>query len=282
MKIKKENVVIEPGRSFKVFSPRLKHYFFWHYHPEFELVYVEAKTGIRHVGKHVSSYDKSDLVFIGSNVPHLNFDYGVKDEYDQVVVQFRESWVADTVMNTPELGAVRRLFERAHLGLAFSGVTKRIVAGKLRIMQAADNFQALLLMIDILQILAESGEVVELNTEDTSVKLFLNDKIRMNVIYEYIRLHYNDEPNVNEIAARVHLTTAAFCRYFKRQTNMTFTDFVNQYRITEAKTMLLNGSSISETCAVVGFLSLSYFNKLFKKVTGMGPLAFKRRYAKTL
>ncbi|MBS1664561.1 MAG: helix-turn-helix domain-containing protein [Bacteroidetes bacterium] len=278
MKIKKENVVIAPGRSFKVFSPRLKNYFFWHYHPEFELVYVKAKTGIRHVGSHVSSYDGSDLVLIGSNVPHLNFDYGVETEYDQVVVQFKESFVADVVMNTPEFDDIRRLFSRAYRGIAFSGETKRRVAGKLEILQVEDNFQALLRAIEILQILAESREGAELNTEDTSVKLFLNDKIRMGTVYEYVRLHFNDEPNVNEIAGLVHLSMPAFCRYFKRQTNMTFTEFLNQYRITQAKTELLKGFSVADVCYACGFESLSYFNKLFKKLEGMGPLAFKKRY----
>ena len=63
MKIKKEIVEMPEGQSFKLFQPRLRNYFFWHYHPEFELVYVEATTGIRHVGQHISSFMGSDLVF---------------------------------------------------------------------------------------------------------------------------------------------------------------------------------------------------------------------------
>ena len=52
---------------------------------------------------------------------------------------------------------------------------------------------------------------------------------------------------------------------------MTFTDFVNQYRITQAKTLLLNDLSVSEACYEVGFESLSYFNKLIKKLAGRKP-----------
>ncbi|MEN5133243.1 AraC family ligand binding domain-containing protein [Elizabethkingia anophelis] len=77
MKIQKEEIEFEEGCSFKIFSPRLKHYFYWHYHPEFELVYVKAGNGIRHIGKHISDFTGSDLILIGSNVPHLNFDYGI-------------------------------------------------------------------------------------------------------------------------------------------------------------------------------------------------------------
>ena len=62
---------------------------------------------------------------------------------------------------------------------------------------------------------------------------------------------------------------------------MTFTEFVNQYRIIQAKTMLLNDINVSETCYEVGFESLSYFNKLFKKHTGMNPSAFRKNIMKS-
>jgi AraC-like DNA-binding protein len=100
----------------------------------------------------------------------------------------------------------------------------------------------------------------------------------MGAIYKYIHAHYNETPDVNKVASNVHLSTPAFCRYFRKQTNMTFTDFVNQYRITQAKTLLLQDKSISEACYEVGIESLSYFNKLFKKITGENPSDFKKRY----
>ncbi|MEP6595303.1 MAG: AraC family transcriptional regulator [Ginsengibacter sp.] len=278
MKIKREDVLPDPGQSFRLFEPSLKNYFFWHYHPEFELVYVEASNGIRHVGQHISSYMGSDLVFIGSNIPHLNFDYGLKTEYKQIVVQLKEHFLGDAFPEIPELSSIQKLFERAYLGLSFSGKTKTIAVEKLRHMQTVTHFEQLLCLLEILQLLALSDEVVELNEQDTSIKLFLNDKIRMGAIYKYIHANYNETPDVNIIASSVHLSTAAFCRYFKKQTKMTFTDFVSQYRITQSKTLLLQDKNISEACYEVGFESLSYFNKLFKKIAGQNPSDFKRRY----
>lgn len=278
MKIKKEIVVTNPGQSFKLFTPRLKNYFFWHYHPEYELVYVEATTGIRHVGQHVSSFMGSDLVLIGSNIPHLNFDYGLKTEYHQIVIQLKENFLSDAFNETPELQQIRQLFDKASLGLSFHGKTKVTVANKLQKMHQLNYFDQLLCLLEILQILATSHEVSELNEQDTSIKLFLNDKIRMGTIYKYIHANYNESPDVNKVAASVHLSTSAFCRYFKKQTKMTFTEFVNQYKITQAKTLLLQDKNISEVCYDVGFESLSYFNKLFKKINGENPSAFKKRY----
>jgi AraC-like DNA-binding protein len=83
---------------------------------------------------------------------------------------------------------------------------------------------------------------------------------------------------VHVVAAKVFLSTAAFCRYFKRQTNMTFTDFVNQYRIERAKNLLMQDQNVTETCYAVGFESLSYFNKLFNKIVGTNPSLFKKTW----
>ncbi|MEP6582905.1 MAG: AraC family transcriptional regulator [Ginsengibacter sp.] len=279
MKIKKEIVQIPHGQSFRLFSPRLKNYFFWHYHPEYELVYVEATTGIRHVGQNISSFMESDLVLIGSNIPHLNFDYGIKTAYRQIVVQLKENFLGDALSHTPELQTIQQLFDKAYMGLSFHGVTKEIVTKKLKDIQGLGHFEQLLTLLEIFQILATSNEVTELNEKDTSVKLFLNDKIRMGAVYTYIHANYNKTTDVNTVAANVHLSTPAFCRYFKKQTNMTFTEFVNQYKITQAKTMLLQDKNISEVCYESGFESLSYFNKLFKKITGENPSVFKKRYA---
>jgi AraC-like DNA-binding protein len=222
----------------------------------------------------------SDLVLIGPNIPHLNFDYGLKTEYKQVVVQLKEHFLGDAFQQTPEFDAINQLFARAYLGLSFSGDTKMQVAEKLKFMRSIGHFEQLLCLLEVFQMLARSKEVTELNDQDTSIKLFLNDKIRMGTIYKYIHARYNETPDVNEVAASVHLSTAAFCRYFKKQTRMTFTDFVNQYRITQSKTLLLQDKSISEACYEVGFESLSYFNKLFRKIEGENPSAFKKRYLK--
>jgi AraC-like DNA-binding protein len=279
VKIQKETVLPDPGQSFKLFTPSLRNEFFWHYHPEYELVYVEAANGIRHVGQHISSFMNNELILIGPNIPHLNFDYGLKIEYHQIVVQLKENFLGDAFEETPEFSAIQKIFKQAWRGLSFSGKTKMKVAEKLKYMRGLSHFEQLLCLLEVFQTLALSNEVTALNEQDTSIKLFLNDKIRMGSIYKYIDVHYNETPDVNEVASSVHLSTAAFCRYFKKQTRMTFTDFVNQYRITQAKTLLLQDKTISEVCYEVGFESLSYFNKLFKKLAGENPSSFKKKYA---
>ncbi len=280
MKIQREVVTIDPGHSFRVFSPSLRNYFYWHYHPEFELIFIEGLTGIRHVGQHVSSFMESDLVLIGPNIPHLNFDYGLMTNYRQIVVQLKENFLVDTLSGTAEFTLIQQLFKKAVYGISFNGEAKEEGVRLLKEIKALDGFHRLIKLLEIFNILARTDEYSILNTTDTSVKLFLNDKLRMGNIYDYMHEHYHEHTDVNELAGKLGLSTAAFCRYFKKQTNITFTDFVNQYRISQAKTLLLQENNVSEVCYSVGFQSLSYFNKLFKKLTGQGPLEFKKQFAR--
>jgi AraC-like DNA-binding protein len=276
--IQLEKIQFETGKSFKIFSPRLRNTFLWHYHPEAELVYVEADAGIRHVGTHISGYTHNDLVFIGGNLPHLNFDYRLRHDYDQIVIQLKTDFLGAAISTAPELEKINRLFKEGDYGIAFHGATKELVAQKLKQMEGLDHFDQLLQIIRIFQILAGSKERTILNDDLSSSAFILKDKIRMGAIYEYIDANYDQKPDVQVVAAKVFLSTAAFCRYFKRQTNMTFTDFVNQYRIERAKNLLMQDQNVTETCYAVGFESLSYFNKLFNKIVGTNPSLFKKTW----
>jgi AraC-like DNA-binding protein len=276
--IQLEKVEFEPGKSFKLFSPRLRNTFLWHYHPEVELVYVEADAGIRHVGTHISTYTQSDLVFIGGNLPHLNFDYRLRSDYHQIVIQLRTDFLGTAVGLVPEFSVINNLFKSAEYGIAFSGETKNLVAQKLKQLGSLNSLDQLLQLIHIFQLLANSNDWIILNDDLISKNFILKDKIRMGAIYEYIDAQYHQKPDVNVVAEKVNLTTPAFCRYFKRQTNMTFTEFVNQYRIERAKNLLMQNHNVSETCYAIGFESISYFNKLFKQIVGENPSDFRRNW----
>jgi AraC-like DNA-binding protein len=277
-KIQLEEVKPDMGSSFRILSPHLSTTFLWHLHPEYEIVYVEAAAGPRHVGGHISKYEGSDLVFIGPNIPHLNFDYGVHTDCEQIVVQMKENFLGEPFFNNPELAAIKQLFKKARHGLSFYGDTKLKAAAALKKLQGLNRFDQLLSLLQVFQLLATSDEVEVLNSAPAANKAFEKQQKRMSFFYKYVEENYNFRPDVNHLAQQVNLSTAAFCRYFKKQTKLTFTDFINQYRVNEARNLLLQDKTITETCYATGFEQLSYFNKIFKKLTGENPSAFKKRH----
>jgi YesN/AraC family two-component response regulator len=278
MKLSLENIKPDEGSSFRILlTPNLNEVYYWHFHPEIELVYVEAEKGIRHIGDHISTYEGSDLALIGSYIPHLNFDYGVKTTVETVVVQCRQYFYEDSFYKQPEMQLIYDLMERAKTGIAFFGDTKNKAGDLLKKLNGLSSFEQLIILIQVFQILAISKEYTLLNTRPIEAHAVIKEQERMHVIYKYVEAHFQEPIKIFDIASKVNLTEAAFCRYFKKATKLTYTDFVNQYRVNHAKKLLMQNTNVTEACYDTGFESLSYFNKIFKKITGENPSSFRKR-----
>jgi AraC-like DNA-binding protein len=281
MKAKLETIQNDIESSFKILlTPNLNDVFYWHFHPEYEIVYVEANNGLRHIGNHISKYEGSDIALIGPNIPHLNFDYGVKNTVNTVVVQMKENFLGDDFFSLSEMNAIKNLFEKSKSGIVFYGETKKIAGEKLKLLKTLPHFEQLLMLLQIFNLLANSTESEILNAKPIANASILKEQQRLQMINHYIEANYQNEIDVNVVAQVCNLSTPAFCRYFKKTTHYTFTDFLNQFRINQAKNLLLQNKNITETCYECGYSSISYFNKVFKKMTGENPSSFKKNITK--
>lgn len=261
-----------------MYNPRMSDLFFWHFHPEYELVYIEAATGTRHVGEHISTYKENDLVLIGSNLPHLNFDYGLKTTYRKVVAHVKKDFIEQHIRETPELLPIAKLFQQSQYGLAFKGPIKEEVGAKLFNFKKLNPFQQYIQLLEIFQKLADAKEVELLHEQPYTKKHSEREQGRLRAIYAFVDKHYHEKIQLDAIAATSNMTKEAFCRYFKKVTGYTFIEFLNRYRISQSKRYLMLGKSVSDACYNCGFESLSYYNRIFKKITGENPSAFRKRY----
>ena len=138
-------------------------------------------------------------------------------------------------------------------------------------------FEFFMQTMTILKKLSHSKEFELLHTRPYVNRYSKKEQERIRQIYSFVDERYQNKISIAEVAALCHLTKPAFCRYFKKATGNTFIGFLNQYRISQAKRLLLIGNNVSETCYACGFESLSYFNRTFKKVTGENPSNFNKR-----
>ncbi|WP_266364878.1 helix-turn-helix domain-containing protein [Tellurirhabdus rosea] len=278
MKLQLEEIRPDANSSFRLLlTPHLNDFYYWHFHPEFEIVYIENASGPRHVGEHMSRYEGSDLVLIGPHIPHLNFDYGVRTDYRKVVVQMREDFMSGSFGQMPELSDIAGLFERARHGVAFRGKTRQEAGERLSALPGLTHFRQLMELLAIFQLLAVSDEAELLHSRPVEPVYNRRDQQRIRQVYAFLDQHYQRQMTIAELADLTSLTPEAFCRYFKKMTRMTFTEFVNQYRIREAKRRLLLGQTVTEVCFECGFESLSYFNRIFRRVTGGSPRDYRKK-----
>ncbi len=258
---------------------------FWHYHPEIELVFVDQGSGKRHIGNHLSYYNEGDLILIGSNLPHIGYLDRLAGQESEVVVQFKQDFLGETFFDNIEMHNIRALLERSKSGISFYGRTKEEVGILLMDFNWLKiKFDQLIQLLKILQLLALSEEYELLNAND-GVSLVLNpqDNDRMDLIFDYVRGHFEDKIYLDEIADAVAMSVPSFCRYFKKMTSKTFTEYLMEYRIVHAcKLLAEDQQSITEISFSCGFHNFSHFTKTFKKITGKSPSAYKKEIYKVV
>jgi AraC-like DNA-binding protein len=246
------------------------------------MVYVKKGMGEQRVGSHLSYYDHGMLVFIGPDIPHLPFlNYQHEDNYE-IVLQIREDFMGENFIGRPEMIQIRNLFLRANQGIIFSQTVKEWSEKRLHAIIEADPFKRLIRLLDFLHELANQEDYRLINAGSASLAIAPGDFNRINRVYALIAEKYMDEVSLEQAAELASMTVPAFCRLFKRLTGKTFTQFLNEYRISKSVQLLITQDQpISEVAFACGYNSLSYFNRQFRKVTGHKPTNYRKVFKAT-
>ncbi len=249
----------------------------WHYHPEIELVYVNGGTGRRQVGSNLSYYTWGTLILVGSNLPHCGFTDELTGNKSETVIHMKADYLGDTFFNLPETAGIKRLLQVAKRGIVFSGETKARVGAMMEEMEHQSDFTRLMSQITVLNELATTEEFRILNADGFSLLSDVKDNNRINEVFNYVKTHFKEEISLETMASITNLTIPSFCRYFRKITHKTFTQFVNEYRLVHASRLLAEQPlSITEVCFESGFNNFSHFNKKFKAFTGQNPSEYRK------
>ena len=84
---------------------------------------------------------------------------------------------------------------------------------------------------------------------------------------------------LDELSDELFLSKYYLCRIFKEYSGFTITEYINIFRIKKAAQMLENSSaSISEVASALGYDSVTYFERVFKKFMNVTPLKYKKTH----
>ncbi len=249
---------------------------FWHFHPEIELVYVNKGQGKRHIGNHLSYFNNSQLILLGSNLPHNGFTDRLTSNGSETLIQFKPDFLGDKFFDAPEAHGIVQLFERGKKGILFKPETKKIVGPKIESLIEYEGFERIVKLLDILNDLAKSEDYSLLNADGYAFETKLQDSTKIDIIYKYINNNFKNHISLEEIAEKVSMTVPAFCRYFKKATGKTFTKLVNEYRVVHATKLLSESQmTITDISFECGFNNFSHFNKLFNEFTGKSASTYR-------
>jgi AraC-like DNA-binding protein len=94
----------------------------------------------------------------------------------------------------------------------------------------------------------------------------------------YIAERHTEVLTLTEVARAVNMSSYHFCKRFHAETGLTFTDYVARVRVERVRQSLLDPHvRISEAAYAGGFQSLSQFSRVFRRIVGESPSAFRER-----
>lgn len=140
------------------------------------------------------------------------------------------------------------------------------------LMISQQGLEKIISFMNLLKLLAGSGDLQPLSVAAGMETYNHNEGRRMNDILQFTFKESHRKIYIDEVAKIAHLSPEAFCRYFKTRTGKTFTNFLNEVRVSNACKLIINRDfSVADVCYKSGFSNVSNFNRAFKKVTGKTP-----------
>lgn len=256
---------------------------YWHFHPELELTFIISGSGKRIVGDLVEPFQGGDLVLLGTDLPHTwnsGNNNNTSESCKAVVFQFSHKILSDMISEFPEFEGIRRLLNNAHRGISFQGEQALETGNKLLKLSKSNGLEKLTRFWLILDDLSKSANYRLLASANYVPSLNKYNVERINTVFTYVSTHFAENIPLQKVADIVHMTLTSFCRFFKLITGETFTEYLNNFRISQACIMLTAqpDKSVLQVAVDSGFRSSTHFNRMFFIKKGCSPSGFRKQH----
>lgn len=245
-----------------------------HIHSEIELIYIEKGNALINVGEDELNVEKGDLIFINPLEVHSVRPYKTAD-YSHKCICFDSSLVVDANLKEELLSGKTAVIKRV------LPQNEDIKNAFLKLYFAVDNEERALLFESTAYISLIFSYIIKNSLVEKRAKSQKGAEF-CKVVTEYIAENYGNDITSLDIANELFYTQSYFCRNFQKHFNVPFSKYLNMYRISRAKNMLLiTDLKISDISGMCGFGSPEYFAKSFKKEVGISPKSYRKGQCST-
>lgn len=250
----------------------------WHYHPEFEIIFIEQGRGARTIGRSVQPYADGDLCLMGADLPH-RFGSHPRDRLGArwTVIHFQPDRFGEAYWNLPQNRRLRGLLDASRRGVHFAHTRPPEIAGAIRRITGAPSADfGTIHLLEFLAHLAARRDRRLLNATDASASRDPMD-LRLSEFLAWVDKRAEDpELSQSEAAARLRLSPQAFCRFFRQRLGKTFRQYVNELRVAWACSRLQHSdAAVTEIAFRSGFNNLANFNRRFREIVRCTPSEYR-------
>ncbi|GAB3911783.1 AraC family transcriptional regulator [Larkinella knui] len=256
----------------------------FHFHRECQLVYVVESSGQRIVGDSVEHFEHGELVFLGSNVPHVwhnekkYFEGSGQFHAHSMAMYISPDQLLEALAGFGTKPAVESWLVKVRRGIIFQGKTKEKLVELLKETFRQDGIGKIVAFLNMLDTMMHASEYRLLSSPNYVNSYSENDQHRMDKLFKFIFTNFKRDIPLREIASLANMNEFSFCRYFKSRTQKPFTLFVNELRIGHACKLIQEKNwTIDHLAYECGFNNVTHFNRLFKRVKGITPKAYRKQ-----
>lgn len=245
-----------------------------HYHDEIELLAITEGELFCVVSGKAHLCQKGDVLFFSARIPHSTYVQNSNCSY--TLVQFRPELFLGDSNNTGKY--FNRFVRNADLPFAilhnrelYRMIEKALEEEKHQ--QEAFGLYIKGAVFAIIALLCREGAL------STSNSVYSADIKKILPALSFIDENYAQDITLDDVAKQQNLNPSYFCRVFKRASGSSFVDYLNFVRVCKSEKLLAAGEkSILEVAGDVGFTSLSYFNRIFKRYKNCTPTEYRRAH----
>ena len=285
MSARYEQIVLRDDESFfiGIFQDNLEKST-WHYHNNYEISFITEGTGKRIVADSIEEFHPGDLVFIGSNLPHVwiaEKELRILSErtLEMVFLQFSANIFFPQMLALPEFKNIRRALELSERGIQIVGETLNEVSEIMLQLPYLKGFDRMNNFFRLMDIIGNSSSNIHLASEEYMRKRFTTGNRRIAMLHDYLMHHYREEIDLKKLADLVSMAEGSLCRFFRMNVGASIFEYLNRIKVDFACKLLMDPDmAIMEICYDSGFSNLSHFNKQFRKNTGVTPTEYRKQF----
>lgn len=257
-----------------------------HWHEELELLFLEKGTVQFYVGQDRMKVKSGEIVLIPPNMLHFATRLD-REEIAFCAVLVHYNFLSSLENDHIQQQYISPLFlqRRKYPLLITQDMDSRIrllpVLEEIRgIYEAKNTGYELLIKAKLFEIVSRlQCCVADPNPEPDASTGFAkrnhNSSLAIKIL-AYVQQNYYKRITLADMARQANMNPSYFCRFVKKQFDMSPMDFLNQYRLSEAITLMeTTDKKITEISNLTGFRNVNRFTDTFKKFYGCTPLFYR-------
>ena len=257
-------------------------------HRYFEVLYLCSGAADCHIQDRLLPFNEGDLAIIGSTLYH-RIECRSSSPVTIAALFFEPDLIrCDGASDSVEYVTPFCLQdpEFPHIVPAKTGVPRQVLEMMMRIRSelpasssmarlTVKTYLKMILVMLVNQYASYTGSVETFQRQQRALD-------RLLPLFRYLGENCGDAIHVCEAARLCGMSESHFMSFFKRVTGLSFMKYLNQYRIERAQALLASTDEpMTSISHEIGFCDQSYFGMVFRRLVGMTPAAYRRRFRNT-